>query len=127
MPIDAFEVVVMLQTHAPDFLEEARPHPGLEAQMAGAAGTVFARYHLPLAAGAQDIQHAIENDAVGHRRPPIAPRWLVGRQDRFDQVPQVIRDLAESIPLLGFSTHRIVLHDVTMLLSALTNEEREGF
>ena len=117
----------MLKTHTPDPLEEACPHPRLESQMAGAAGTVFARYHLPLATGAQDVQDAVEHGTVRHARPTVGSRRLVGWQDGFDQFPQVIRDLAESVPLLGSLTHRIVLHDVTMFLSALTQPELEGF
>lgn len=117
----------MLQTHAPDPLEDACPHPRLEPQMAGAAGTVFARDHLPLAAGAQDVQDAVEHGTVRHTGPTVGPEGLVGWQDGFDQFPQVIRDFAESIPPLVISAHRIVLHDVTMLLSALTSHEREGF
>lgn len=117
----------MLQTYPPDSLEDACPHPGLEAQVTGTAGTILARDHFPLAAGAQDIQDTVEHRAVRHRRPTVGARRFVGWQDGFDQVPQVIGNLAESIPLLGFSAHRIVLQDVTMLLSALTNDKREGF
>lgn len=117
----------MFQTHAPDPLEDACPHPRLESQMAGAAGTVFARDHLPLAAGAQDVQDAVEHGTVRHAGPTVCPEGFLGWQDGFDQFPQVIRDLAESIPLLTLLTHRVVLHDVTMLLSALTHREHEGF
>ena len=117
----------MSQAHTPDSLEDARPYPGLETQVTGAAGTVLARDHLPLAAGSQDIENTVEHGTVQDPRPTIGPRRLVGRQDGLDQFPQVIRNLAESIPLLGFLAHRIVLHDVTMLVSALTNEKHEGF
>ena len=117
----------MFQTDAPDSLEDAGSHPGLETPMTRAAGAILARDHLPLASGAQDIQDAIENRVVRHAWPTVGPRRLVGWQDGFDQVPQVIRNLAESTPLLRFLAHRIVLHDVTMLLSALTTRKREGF
>ena len=117
----------MLQAHAPDAFENARSHPGLEPQMARAAGTVLAGNHLPLAASTQNEQDAVEDGPVGHPRPPVGSRRLVGRQDGFDQFPQVIRNLAESIPLFRFLAHRIVLHDVTMCVSALTDTSREGF
>ena len=117
----------MLQAHAPDAFENARSHPGLEPQMARAAGTVLVGNHFPLAARAQDVQDAIEHGAIRHARSAIGSGRLVGRQDGFDQVPQIIRNLAESIPLLGSSVHRIVLHDVTMCVSALTTTSREGF
>jgi len=117
----------MLQAHSPEAFENARSHPGLEPQMARAAGTVLARNHLPLAAGSQHEQDAVEHGPIGHLRPPVGSERLVGRQDGLDQFPQVIRYLAESIPLLRSSAHRQVLHDVTMLVSALTGTSREGF
>jgi len=106
----------MLQTYAPDAFEDARSHPGLEPQMAGAAGTVLAGNHLPLAACAQDIENAVEHGAIQHAGTAIGTGQFVGRQDGFDPFPQVIRNLAESIPLLGCLTHCVVLHDVTMLV-----------
>ena len=117
----------MLQAHSPDAFEDARSHPVLEPQMARAAGTVLARNHLPLASGTQNEQDAVEDGPVGYLWPPVGSGRLVGRQDEFDQFPQVIRNLAESIPLLRFSAHRQVLHDFTMLVSALTGTSREGF
>ena len=117
----------MFQAHPPDSLEDARPHPGLEAQVTRAARTVFARDHLPLAASTQHIQDAIEHGPVRHSRPTVASGRFVGWQDGFDQVPQVIRDLAESVPLLRLLAHRIVLHDATMLVSSLTNTKHESF
>jgi hypothetical protein len=117
----------MLQTHTPDSFEDARPHPSLESEMTRAAGTVLARDHLPLTAGAQDVQNPVEHRAVQHAWPTVGSGRLVGRQDGFDEFPQVIRDLAESIPLRRFLAHRMVLHDRTMYLSAPTNQEGEGF
>jgi hypothetical protein len=117
----------MLQTHTPDSLEDARSYPRLESQMAGAAGTVFPGDHLPLAAGAQNIQNAVEYGTIRYPRPTVGSARLVRRQDGFDQPPQLIRNLAESTPLLGFLAHRNVLHDVTMSLSALMCSEYEGF
>lgn len=117
----------MPQARSPDPLEEARPCPSLQTQVTRAAGAILTRDHLPLAAGAQDIQDAVEDGTVRHPGPAVGPRGLVRRQDGLDQVPQFIRNLVESIPLLCFGTHRKVLPDVTMLVSALTNLEREGF
>jgi len=96
----------MFQTHAPDSFEDAGPHPGLKPQVAGASGTVLARDHLPLATRPQHIENTVEYRAVRHTRPTVGPGRLVGRQQRFDQVPQFIRNLTESVPLLGFSSHR---------------------
>lgn len=117
----------MLQTDAPDSFEDARPHPGLEVQVTGAARTVLARDHLPLAARTENVQDTVEDGPVRNPWPTVGSGRLVGRQDGFDQVPQIIRNLAESIPLLRFLAHRIVLHDVTMLVSALATRKREGF
>ncbi len=117
----------MPQTHAPDSLEDAGPHPSLETPMTRAAGTVLGRDHLPLAPGSQDVKDTVEDGPVRHPRPTVGPRRLVGRQDGFDQVPQVIGNLAASTPPFRLSAHRIVLHDVTMFLSALTARKREGF
>ncbi len=117
----------MFQAHAPDSFEDARPHPGLETQVTGAARTVLARDHLPLAARTENVQDTVEDGPVRNPRPTVGCGRFVGRQDGFDQVPQVIRNLAESIPLFRFSTHRQVLHDFTMLSSALTYETDEGF
>jgi len=74
----------MLQTHAPDSFEQASPYPGLESQVTGAAGTVFSRDHLPLAAGAQNIQDTVEHGTVQYARPPVGSGRLVGWQDGFD-------------------------------------------
>jgi len=117
----------MLQSHAPDSREEARAYPRLESQMTRDAGTVFARDHLPLTTRAQNVQNAVEHGTIEHPWPTIGPGRFVGRQDGFDQFPQFIRNLAESIPLRRFLAHRMVLHDLTMYSSALTNREDEGF
>jgi hypothetical protein len=117
----------MFQALAPDRLEDAGPYPGLEAQMAGAARTVFARHHLPLATRPQDVKDAVHDRAIGYARPPVQAWWLVQRQDRFDHFPQVIRYLAESTPPFSCSTHRMALHDLTMILAVLTNLDRGRF
>ena len=117
----------MLQTDAPDSFEDARPHPGLEVQVTRAAGTVLLGNHLPLAARTEHVQDTVEDGPVRNPWPTVGSGRLVGRQDGFDQVPQIIRNLAESIPLLRFLAHRIVLHDVTMFVSAFTGTSREGF
>lgn len=117
----------MLQADAPDVFEDSHAHPSLEAQVTGAAGTVLARNHLPLTSGAQYVKDAIEHGTVQHRRPAIGAAWFVRRQDGFDQVPQVIGNLAESIPLRFFRTHRQVLHDFTIKSSATMHEAVEGF
>src|SRR3989304_3442501 len=96
----------MVQAHAPDSFEDAGPHPGLKPQVAGAPGTVLPRNHLPLTAGSQDVENAVEHRAVRHTRSPVGPRRLVGWQKGFDQLPQVLGNLTESVPLLGFSSHR---------------------
>ena len=121
------EIVVMLEALAPDRPEDARPYPGLETQMAGAAGTVFARHHLPLAPRPQDVEDAVHDRAVGYTRAPVQAWRLVQRQDRFDHFPQVIRYLAESTPPFLCSTHRMALPDLTMILAGLTSVDREGF
>ena len=117
----------MLQAHPPDALEDTRPGPGLEAQVTGTAGTILAGNHLPLATGPQDVQDAVEYGPIGYRWPAIGARRLVGGQDGFDQFPQLVRNLAESIPLLGFLTHRNVLHDVTIAISVNRKLKHEGF
>lgn len=117
----------MIQTHAPDSREQTRAYPRLESQMTRAAGTVLVRNHLPLTTGAQDVQNAVEHNTVEHAGPTVGSGWFVGRQDGCDQLPQFIRNLAESIPLRRLSSHRMVLHDLTMHKSALTESRREGF
>lgn len=77
----------MFQAHLPDLREKSRPHPGLEPQMARAAGTVLVRDHLPLAAGAQDVKDTVEDGTVRHSWSTIGPGLLVGRQDGFGQAP----------------------------------------
>ena len=117
----------MLQANAPDAFEDSHSYPGLEAQMTGAAGTVQAWDHLPLAAGAQHVKDPVEDRTVQHPRPAVGAGRFVRWQDGFDQFPQVIGNFAESIPLLPYCTHREVLPDFTMILSALTYETDEGF
>jgi len=117
----------MLQAFPPDTLEEARPYPGLETQVARAAGTVFAGDHLPLATRAQDVQNAVEHDTIEHPWPTVGPGRFVGRQDGFDQFPQILWNLPQSItPLLWFG-HRLVLHDSPTLLSARECRREKGF
>jgi len=96
----------MLEADAPDSFEDAGPYPGLESQVTGTAGTVLPGNHFPLAAGPQDIENAVEDGTVRYSWPTVGTRRLVGRQQRFDQVPQILGNLAESVPLLGFSSHR---------------------
>ena len=116
----------MLLAHAPDSFEDAGPYPGLESQVTGTAGAILAWDHLPLAAGPQDIENAVEDRTVRHAWPTVGPGRLVGRQHGFDQVPQGVGNLAESVPPLRFSSHR-VSSMTTMLSSVLTTNPREGF
>ena len=96
----------MLQADAPDSFEDAGLYPGLEAQVTGTAGTVLPGNHFPLAAGPQDIENAVEDGTVRYSWPTVGPGRFVGRQQWFDPVPQVVGNLKESVPLLGFSSHR---------------------
>lgn len=95
----------MLQAHPPDSFEKTGPDPSLKPQMAGAAGTVLAWDHLPLATRSQDVENAIEHPANRHARPTVGPDRFVGRKNGLDQFPKVIRNLAESVPL-RFLSHR---------------------
>ena len=96
----------MLQADAPDSLEDAGPHPGLEPQVTGTAGTVLPGNHFPLAAGSQDIENPVEHRAVRDSWPTVASRRLVRRKMGFDPVPQILGNLAESVPPFRFSWHR---------------------
>ena len=80
--MDTPQVIAMFQAHAPDSLEDARPDPGLETQVAGAPGTVLPKDHLPLTAGAENVENTIEHDAVWNSGPTIAPQRLSGGRTR---------------------------------------------
>ena len=95
----------MLQAHTPDSFEKTGPNPSLKPQMAGAAGTVLARDHLPLATRSQHIENAIEHRAIQHARATVGPGRFVGGKNGLDQVPKIIRNRAESVPL-RFRSHR---------------------
>ena len=96
----------MFQARPPDSSEDPSPHPGLEPQVAGTAGTVLRGNHLPLAAGAQHIENTVEHRAVRYPWATVRARRLVGRKDGFDPVPQILGNLAESVPPFRFSWHR---------------------
>lgn len=121
----------MPQAHAPNPLEDAGPHPALEAPVAGAPGTVLRGDHLPLATRAQDVQNPVEHGLIRYLRPSVgAGRFFTG-QKWFNQFPKVIGNLAESIPLPGSFAHGYILHDLPidlpMLISALMHRERKRF
>jgi len=88
-------------------------------------GIDFAGECIVVALGVDEAGHKHILGLARHARPTVGSQRLVGWQDEFDQFPQVIRDFAESTPLLEFLAHRIVLHDVTMFLSALTHRRHQ--
>lgn len=76
LPIDPLEVLVFLEGDGPQLAEEALFDQPLEIAMDGAAGAELPRDGLPLAAGAQDIENAVEGSAPTEGGPPaltVAP------------------------------------------------------
>src|SRR5688572_19921113 len=61
IPADAVRAVVAPQLVGPEPLPGAILHPLLEPPVAGRAGAKFRRHRLPLAAGAQDVEDAVEH------------------------------------------------------------------
>ena len=81
LPIDAPQLVAVRDEHRPDPLHDPAFAPALEPVMDGALGAELAGELLPLAAGAQPADDAVE------RRPPVGvppPGRLAGPEFQED-------------------------------------------
>ena len=82
----------MLQHRGPQVREDAGLDPLLEPSVAGGAGAVLSGQRLPLAAGAQDVENAIQDLAEGHDRPPGGAGRFLGREQGVQFGPQIVGD-----------------------------------
>ena len=91
LPVDA-DHVVLVQGDLPQRAEDASLLPPREVPVPAAAGAELRRDGLPVTAGSQDGEDAVENLAVG----PAGSASRAGSPDpgeeRFDPVPEGIGD-----------------------------------
>ncbi len=81
LPVNAVQFVIVSQQQCPHLGEEAFLNPLAEAQVTGRAGTKFYRDLLPLAAGSQNVDNAVQDTAVIHAGSSV---FLLGR-GRWDE------------------------------------------
>ena len=74
--------------------------------MDGGPGAELPGDRLPLAAGAQHMQDAIEHPTKWHRRPTTGPRRFLRRQDLLADRPQVVRRDQIAVRVIGPAVHR---------------------
>ena len=70
IPVDADQLVVLVQGGLPELAEHAPLLPTLEVPVQAAAGAELGRDGLPLAARPQDVEDAVENLAVRQAGTP---------------------------------------------------------
>jgi hypothetical protein len=89
------QLVKLFHSCKPEFLEDPRLDPLLEAVVGGGLGTeVSLIERFPLAAGAQDIEDGVGAAAVGYSRAATAEAVEVqpDRDERFQHCPERIGD-----------------------------------
>src|SRR5205823_9046011 len=91
VPPDPVRPIVASELLGPEPPPHPTPGPLLKARMDGGPGAELPGDRLPLAAGAQHMQDAIEHPTKWHRRPTTGPRRFLRRQDLLADRPQVVR------------------------------------
>src|SRR5437667_2112738 len=94
LPSDADFEVVIDQHQQPGLLKHPGLGPLLEAPPDGRfRGVVLTRNRPPLTARAQNIDDAIENPTIRHRRTARRARGVFWSEQRRNQTPQIIRHM----------------------------------
>lgn len=86
-PVNAQLVIVFVQGGLPEFAEEPPFGPALEVAMQAAAGAELRGSGFPVRAGAQDIEDAIEDLAVGQGGPSALGRAAPLGEQGFQALP----------------------------------------
>ena len=92
LPVDADHVVVLVQGVLPELAEHAPLLPAREVAVEAAPRTELGRGGLPLTAGPQDVEDPVEYPAVRQGRATALTGSPHPRQERFDPLPQRVRD-----------------------------------
>ena len=77
LPADSFQLIVLFQTCAPNFLKETGRQPFLKPSVHRAAASVFTGQGLPLAAGPKYIKYPLQRFSRWHWFPPLTGGILV--------------------------------------------------
>ena len=91
LPLDSFQLVVLVQEPCPQLLEDAFADPLLEPSVARRARDVLLRKGLPLAPRPQHVEDSIEHLPVRYWRP-LSRAWLLLPQDGSYLYPEAVRD-----------------------------------
>ncbi len=90
-PFDSFQIVILLQAVNPHLAKDPLRPPPLEISMSRRACIVLTRQHLPLAAGSQNIQYAVQDLSRLGGRPPLPGFSLLRLRDvALDRLPKLI-------------------------------------
>lgn len=92
-PADTSLSVILSEQNAPQTSKDATPSPLLKTAMQGRTAAEFLWRIFPLAACAQDIEDAIEDDPEGDDRTPLGAKLLFFTQQWFDLFPQIIGNM----------------------------------
>jgi hypothetical protein len=106
-PQDAPLVVILAEQQAPQPGEDASAPPLLKAAMQGRTRPELLGRVLPLRAGAQHVEDAVEDGAVGEGGAARRARLLLLAQERLDLLPQRVGDVPYCLQG-AFASHRFV-------------------
>src|SRR5829696_7527430 len=90
VPADVVRGIIAAQLGGPQPAPHAPPPPLLEASMHRRARAELAGHRLPLAAGPQDVEDAVQHAAERHHRAPAGAGRLLGREQRTAVFPERI-------------------------------------
>src|SRR5512135_834285 len=92
LPLDPSQFVILVQGDPPEVSEDALGGPLLEVVVQSAAAAELSRGGLPLAAGAEHIEDAVEDHPqVGAGSSTLGALGVLGQQ-RFDPLPEGVGD-----------------------------------
>src|SRR6266487_926815 len=94
-PLDAADLIIESQQPTEYGDENTCLFPFLQTAMQGTAGAVARGSRFPLAAGAQDIQNAVQHSAEGNRGPSIRARRLLRWKEWLDTEPHRLGNFPE--------------------------------
>src|SRR3954466_7003579 len=116
LPVDPAASVIPLKHQFHNAVDDPCPCPLLKAAMGGRSGAVATGKSLPVAAGAQNEEDAINHLAERHGWTPWGTRFFFRWEQGTNALPHLLRDSPDGGQLrsVGFSsilslTHRLVL------------------
>jgi hypothetical protein len=87
LPLDSFQFIILVESQAPEFFENAHCYPLLKSAMDGLTRSQATRKRVPLTTGSQNVENRIHDSSLWHLWATVSSFRFFRGKKRFEFFP----------------------------------------